>query len=52
MSATVYLIENLRRRRRMFEADERYKLSKARESRLHRIIAGEPDDTPPGGWAA
>lgn len=53
MTATVYFIDNLRRRRRMIEAGKREQLAQQiKNNRLSQILSGEPDDTPPGGRAA
>ena len=48
MSAVILDIENLRRRRKMFDALEREK----REKLFQRRRDFDPDGTPPGGHAA
>lgn len=53
MTATVYFIDNLRRRRRIIADAERERLARqAHENRFRQFLDTDPDGTPPGGHAA
>lgn len=53
MTATVYFIDNLRRRRAIIEEAERERLAReTRENRFRQILDSDPDGTTPGGRAA